>query len=243
MRQAARERLEQGVQYAGPRYCGKTLEEWMDRADAGLAGIHEIRKAFYRATPKAMRSVPALIRWLSHRDGHYRFVAARTLGLIGPDARPAIDELVRLIEDADKSVRAQALESLLQIGIPPAAIPKIVRCLLDSDKVVKRSALECLSSVGEGAVDAVPQLISALGDDQLVAYAAGALAAIGPPAAAAVPELARVLSVHEFFEYRCAAATALGRIGTREAIEAVKRGSRDRHKAVRDAARSAISKR
>lgn len=237
--QAARERLEQGG-YLGPKYAGRTIGEWMDRADAGMANIHEIRQALYRATPKAKDTVPALARWLSHRHRHFRHAAARTLGLIGPDAHPAADALVQLIDDRDGIVRAQALESLASIGVPQVAIPKIALRIEDSDKVVQRSALDCLAQIGRGAVVAVPQLVAALSNDQVVAQAANALGAIGPLASGAVPALARVLSSHEFFEYRCAAATALGRIGTSEALDALTTGLTDRHKDVRHAARSAI---
>lgn len=239
-RQAARDRLEQGVKYAGPRYLGKTIEEWMDRADAGMASIHDIRKALYRATPKASDAVPALLRWLSHRHKHFRHAAARTLGLIGPEASAATSELARLLEDPDASVRAQALESLLNIGIPQSAVPQILRCLVDADTVVQRSALDCLAQVGGGTRDAIPQLVAALRNDQLVAHAAQALAAMGPDAAAAVPELARVLASHEFFEYRCGAAFALGRIGTGEAISALRQGINDGHRQVRSAVKAAL---
>ena len=239
-RQAAKDRLEQGAKYTGPRYLGKTIEEWMDRADAGLASIHDIRKAFYRATPKAKGSVPALIRWLSHRHPHFRHAAARTLGFIGSEAVAATDDLVRLLEDPDASVRAQALESLFIIGIPQTAIPQISRCLMDADKVVQRSALDCLARVGDKARDALPQMIAALSNDQLIAEAAHALAALGPDAAAAVPDLVRVLASHEFFEYRCAAAHALGSIGTDEAITALKERMNDRRREVRAAVKAAM---
>lgn len=239
-REAARERLKQGVRYAGPRYCGRTIEEWMDRGDAGLAGIHEIRKAFYRITPKAKDAVPALLRWLSHRHKHYRHVATRTLGLLGPVAAAATDELVKLLDDADSSVRGEALESLENIGVPSAAVGKITSRVLDSDRFVQRSAIDALAQVGTAAVPAVPQLIAALDDEQLVGHAANTLAAIGPKAEAAVPPLARILASHECVDYRCAAATALGRIGTEQATEAIRNALNDRRKEVRGAARAAL---
>jgi HEAT repeat protein len=83
-------------------------------------------------------------------------------------------------------------------------------------------------------------LIAALSNEQLVAHAANALAAIGPPAVAAVPELVRVLATHEFFEYRCAAGIALGRIGTEQAVAALKSGMNDRRQEVRAAAQAAM---
>ncbi|HIF00736.1 MAG TPA: HEAT repeat domain-containing protein [Planctomycetes bacterium] len=239
-RETAKQRLKQGVRYTGPRYSGRTIEEWMDRADAGLASIHDIRKAFYRITPKAKECVPSLMRWLSHRHKHFRHVATRTLGLIGPDAADATDELARLLSDADSFVRGEALAALEKIGVRRTEVAKIASCVVDSDKFVQRSAIDALAQVGVAAAEAVPKLMAALDNDQLIGHAANALAAIGPKEEAAVPVLARIHANHEFVEYRCAEAAALGCIGTDEAIKALQNGLNDRRKEVRKAAADAI---
>jgi HEAT repeat protein len=239
-REAAQQRLDEGRRYPGPRYMGKTIEEWMDRADAGLASIHDIRKAFYRVTPKARASVPSLIRWLSHRHKHFRHVATRTLGLIGPAATCATDDLLKLLDDPDWMVRGEALEALENIGVPRTEVAKIAGCVGDSHEFVVRSAIDALARLGATASQAVPQLISTLGNEQLVGHAANALAAIGPEAKAAVPALADILDNHEFVDYRRAAAVALGSIGTEEAVEALQRGRNDRRREVRKAVSAAI---
>ena len=105
---------------------------------------------------------------------------------------------------------------------------------------MQRSALDALAQVGVVATVAVPQLIAALDNDQLVGHVANALAAIGAKAEAAVPPLASILADHECVDYRCAAATALGCIGTAEAVEVVRSGLKDRRKEVRSAARAAL---
>ena len=239
-REAAKDRVKQDVRYTGPRYAGRAIEEWMDRADAGLASIHEIRKAFYRVTPAAKVCVPALIRWLSHRHKHFRHVATRTLGLIGPDAAAAVDDLVRLLSDPDAMVRGEALESLEKIGGPRGEVAKIASCVIDSDKFVRRTAINALAQLGPEAAETVPLLTAALSDEQVVGHAANALAAIGPKAQPAVPALARVLADHECVEYRKAALNALARIGTEEALQAVQVGLNDRRKEVRNAAREIL---
>ena len=239
-REAAKDRVKQGVRYLGPRYAGRAIEEWMDRADAGLASIHEIRKAFYRVTPAAKVCVPALIRWLAHRHKHFRHVATRTLGLIGPEAAAAVDHLVSLLSDPDSMVRGEALESLVKIGVPRGELAKIANCMLDSDKFVRRTAINALAQLGPAAAETVPRLTAALADEQVVGQAANALAAIGPQAQMAVPALARILADHEGVEYRQAALDALGRIGTAEALQAVQAGLNDGRKEIRNAAREIL---
>jgi HEAT repeat protein len=47
--------------------------------------------------PAKKESVPALMRWLSHRHKHFRHIATRTLGLIG--TTEAIEALRKGVDD------------------------------------------------------------------------------------------------------------------------------------------------
>jgi HEAT repeat protein len=232
---AARAKLEENPRYSGPRYRGRTVDEWVDRASAGLASIGQVRDAFLRITPAAESSVPQLISLLRHRSPHFRHIAAVAMGRIGPAAQMAVPHLIHQLRDPHAAPRYGALEALLAIGVSRSEAAPLAMCLQDPDKAVRRLAADTLGSLGPDAATAVEALINVLNDDQVIGHAAAALGQIGLQAAPAVPALAKVLS-HEFVEYRCAAAAALAQIGTPEALAAVRPALKDRWKTVRDLA-------
>jgi len=64
----------------------------------------------------ARHLVPVLLRALRHPDPGTRLGAARALGRIGPDARPALAALRAASEDSDESLRAAVTRSIGQIS-------------------------------------------------------------------------------------------------------------------------------
>jgi serine/threonine-protein kinase len=64
----------------------------------------------------ARHLVPVLLRALRHADPGTRLGAARALGRIGKDARPALAALDAASEDSDEGLRAAATRSIAQIG-------------------------------------------------------------------------------------------------------------------------------
>jgi HEAT repeat protein len=65
--------------------------------------------------------VPALVEALQDQSAALREAAARSLGRIGPHAKPAVPELMRLGQDNEESVRAAAKEALDKIEPPATA--------------------------------------------------------------------------------------------------------------------------
>jgi HEAT repeat protein len=86
------------------------------------------------------------------------------LGALGPDAREAVPDLVRLLGAAKGAERAQALNALRKLG--PAAReagPQLAELLKDKDKTVRFEACLALIDVqAEEVEQAVPVLIKAL---------------------------------------------------------------------------------
>lgn len=78
----------------------------------------------------------------------------------------------------------------------------------------RRAALDSLQWIGPDAVDAVPEIINALYDeeDRVISIAISALGRIGPGAVAAVPDLMQIFQEKNKW-YSCDAAYALGSIG------------------------------
>jgi HEAT repeat protein len=96
---------------------------------------------------------------------------------------------MQLLQDQDTFVRVNAARALGQIGTPNAimavvdVVPSMIQELQHQDKWVVRNAVKALGFVGEGAVDAVPDLKRLLEDENTFvrANAAWALKQIVTP--------------------------------------------------------------
>jgi len=137
------------------------------------------------------------------KDAGVRSAAAETLGLMGPEARPAIDDLKLVLHDEDVSVRLYAAQALwvMDRQHTAAVIPVFTKALNARDTSHRATAAYMLGRIGPQARQAVGPLIEALKSDDadLKERAAFALGAIGPDSAAAVPlliALARQGDVH-----------------------------------------------
>ncbi|NIP85427.1 MAG: HEAT repeat domain-containing protein, partial [Planctomycetales bacterium] len=64
------------------------------------------------------RAIPVLIEALGHEQSFVRIEAAATLGMIGPEAKAAIQALEKLNKDpdSDREVREAAAAAIRQIG-------------------------------------------------------------------------------------------------------------------------------
>jgi HEAT repeat protein len=162
----------------------------------------------------ATASVPDLIRNLESTDAKARAKAAETLGDKGPEAKPAVRALLKVVNnDNDDLVRRLAQEALDKIGAP--------------DKVE-------LSFLRDALQSARPQAR---------AYAAAALGQIGSEARSAVPDLLKVIKDSEA-SVRQQATRSLGRIGadSKETVfPSLQEALKDKDANVRVAAAEAIA--
>ena len=153
-------------------------------------------------------------------DNPASLYTAEALSEIG---EPAIPILIDALTDDHWCVRANAADTLGNIGLPAkVAIPNLITCLDDAHNRVRRHAAEALGRMGEAASSAVSALTSRLTDETMqVRYnAALSLARIEPSANKAVPALTATLMDEDRY-VRYFAAVALRRIGTPEANEAL----------------------
>jgi HEAT repeat protein len=183
------------------------------------------------------------------KDPQRRERALRVLARIGPDAAPAVPEIVKLLGEGDAQTRTGALFTLAAIGPrAEAAVEPITKALDDSDREVKLTAGYALGKIGPAAKSAAPALIklAAAEDDDLKLAGVWALLKVDPSEAhvkAAVPALAKALGDdHEFV--RIEAAMTLGDLGKAAAgaLPALEAAQRDRSSAVRAAAAQAVKK-
>lgn len=117
-----------------------------------------------------------------------RAAAARSLGMIGPEAAPAVPYLSRALRDSQPQVSIDAAAALGHIG--PASVPELTTALADKNSSVRHMAAYGLGELGPGAVSAIPALLQSLADENeyVRSSAAHTLSRIGEPARQAVLE-------------------------------------------------------
>jgi HEAT repeat protein len=154
-------------------------------------------QAHWIALRKADAVLPVLTEALKHpTDPGVRSGAAHVLAMMDRDARPALDQLVRVMtKDDDVSVRLYA--AIAHWGIERQAdpvLPVFIAALRAREPAQRAAAAEALSKLGRSARPAVPALVEALkGDDlDLRGRAAYALGLIGEDAWEATPQLVRL---------------------------------------------------
>ncbi len=93
---------------------------------------------------------------LNDPDARVRQGAAKILARLGPEAKPAVPELIHALQDPAAGVREAAGDALNRIG--PEAVPALVGALTDEKAAVRESAAWTLGSIGAAAQGAVPSL-------------------------------------------------------------------------------------
>lgn len=108
-------------------------------------------------------SVPDLVRLITAEPSNNAyFPAAQTLGHIG---KPAVRELIPLLDHQESRVRMSAFQALDMIGPHAAdAVPAIRKALKGGDDLTRQRAAICLGRIGPAAKEAIPDLLNAWKD-------------------------------------------------------------------------------
>ena len=159
--------------------------------------------------------VPVLIRALEDESSRIRRETASALARMGPSAKEAIPSLTKALLDIDDGVRRSAAGALGNMG--PEAIPVLAEALRHEDGAVQLQVAEALGEMGREASQAVPALISVLGDKDISFMvrrsAAEALGNMGREAKAAAPALKLLLQEKDIiYDVKQSAAEALRKI-------------------------------
>jgi HEAT repeat protein len=118
-------------------------------------------------------------RQLAEEDVRARWYAAYALGQIGPEARAAVEPLMKILENPREHeyVRGNAAWALGRIGPgAEAAVPLLVETLSSRHLSVRRNAPLALGRMGSAAKDAAPRLRELLSDQDPTVVVHSALA-------------------------------------------------------------------
>ena len=202
-----------------------------------------------------LAQISGMLSRLASRDaGFYtdhavkaRRAAMDFLATLEADATPALDEIVRALNDADRFVRWSAVMVLENIPVEKrgAAVPGLTQLLGDTDLNVRLEAIKALSALGPNATSARIALVQAIdhGDVESRVQAMRAAETVGG-AAETEPFIRALTSAlsHNDARMRRSAAEILGRQGpaARPAVPALRRLLGDEDDEVRARANEAL---
>ena len=184
-----------------------------------LTGLLQTRdSAFHKRLWSLLKKLPPRVRSAALRHIEppnatvVRMAAARSLGIIGPEARAAVPALIGTLRDQETGVRWEAAAALGRIG--KDSVPALIEGLWDRDVKVRHAATYALGAVGPEASAAIPVLIRRLKDEDpgVRASAASSLSGIGAPA---LPTLMDLLAREPGAEREAAAKVLLRFYGSR----------------------------
>jgi HEAT repeat protein len=192
------------VRWQAAEILGQIGEEAQASSDQLLAALQDpdlhVRLVAATSLPQvnasADRAVPALQELLK-RDVSESVL--RALSVYGPDAGPALDDLVRILADQtiETELRWNAARTLGKLREAGAeAIPTLVKHLDDSEPTIREHCAEALGDIGPLAVETVPDLVAVL-DDPAVRVrrdAVRSLGQIGAPADKVLPAIEPLLN-------------------------------------------------
>jgi HEAT repeat protein len=144
-------------------------------------------------TALRQQGVPVLRAGLRDRQAAVREHSAYTLGLLGPLAQAAADDLLDACQDDQAEVRRAAFDALRQVGLGDPR--KYVRLLIHPEAEVARLAAELSVMVTEVPPETLDTLRQALrSSEEMVRLAAARLLLrLGSQAAPAIPDLVTVI--------------------------------------------------
>lgn len=156
--------------YRGNTNAAVVLKELGTNAIPELIRLLKLKDSFVRK--QVWRHLPSLpLRVRQAVAGKYpppqaeamREAAARALGRLGADARPAISALTSALRDPEGRVRWEAASALASMG--KQSVPVLINSLEESGAKTRHAAVYALGLIGPKASGAVPALTRRL-DDQ-----------------------------------------------------------------------------
>jgi HEAT repeat protein len=110
-------------------------------------------------------AVPSLRVHLTSSNPDVVAAAADTLGLIGPEARQAVEDMQRQARSSSPKSRAKLQAALIKITQDISSLlPVLLAGLTQPEPDARQSALESLGDLGQIAKDSSPQVLQCLSD-------------------------------------------------------------------------------
>ena len=188
-----------------------------------LQGIPDLPEPVpLKVVPPRSRSIAAWVKDIESTDRQELFAAVTALESLGAEAKPAVPELIKIIERDKSPARLAAIEILGTIGPDSApAVPVLTKVLVHKDFHTQYFSLRTLAKIGAESKSALPEMVNQLRTG-LPTVRKNAATALGDLGAEVVHDDA-ISALHEalgdkLFPVREQASLALGKIGKRAEI-------------------------
>lgn len=191
----------------GARSAAAPLKDLVDREREPQVALQAVQALTQIGAHAELREL------LGHPGQHIRWQAVAGLGVIGPPAKKAVPDLIRLLADEQPITRMLAAQALGEIGLESELdARKVIFMLRDVDPDVRQFALYALMNVGPNSIPALEKMLSDTEPVYVRTACLQALANQGPPAKAVLPTVIKLLSDPEA-EIRAQSAATAAAIG------------------------------
>lgn len=133
----------------------------------GDASIEVSRAASGAFSQMGVVGLPKLQEALQDEFPRVRSAAADAIAAIGPDARPAIADLAKLLSDSDRGVRYRAAAALDHLGpVAADAAPALIECMnnVREQEATRQMAIKALAQTGPATRDVVLKALREVND-------------------------------------------------------------------------------
>lgn len=110
---------------------------------------------------KGPEHLPRLVELLNDSDSAVRYWAVVALGVLGSEAAPASEALIKVLDDRSPNVRFAAAGALCNLGLCEDALAVLAEGLEDQRRSVILHAARVLQSIGNKAHPLIPQMQNA----------------------------------------------------------------------------------
>lgn len=151
-----------------PKIDGKPVSQWLKQLRSDNRGLQLRATQPLIKVPKELQAglVPQLIPILKSPRENDKFVGAQILGEYGPVARPAIPDLLPMLEgteyERNRAAAAKAFGQILQDAKPDDEVEKVTQALVkifpDKYSDVRREAVKACGMIGPAAKSCIPEL-------------------------------------------------------------------------------------
>ncbi|MEP6690199.1 MAG: HEAT repeat domain-containing protein [Gemmatimonadaceae bacterium] len=207
-----------------------------------------LRTALEQAASRlAAANTTELLKLIMHTDPAIAIQAIKRAGQLRTPA--AVAPIGRILTIPSPALRLAAVHALAEIG-SPGAIRMVEQAINDDERDVRVAAVRAIGSRGHtAALEKVEQLVNSKAlrekdlTEKMALFETYAVLA-GPKGIAALDSIlnarGKLFAKREDPEVRACAAMALGRIGSQDAVAALKRATQDKELLVRNAANKAM---
>ena len=148
-------------------------QSFYDYVRSGAVDLPAIMEAAETATGSEAESISTLVDYLKNDESAIRYWGATGLLILGEDARPALDKLIKASTDPSGDVAVVAAEAIYNLGETEKAKKALLKVLENPNEFARchaLNAIDCIEEKSPEIIDGVVKLVTGSGDRSPNAY-------------------------------------------------------------------------